>query len=237
MSPQDAFMHHSSYQTFSMHIRTVVVIALAFMISNQGFAQEAQKIGQVYQVPFATTGNRIDLSVANVGQEDMTAVRVVSAHKPVWLRLDVEELVVNQVGAEADEIASFGFSVERDAPIGEEGRVRFEIVSGEEVIGVKEFVLAVEAPAEAALDQNYPNPFSQSTTIGYDIPEAGAVHIGVYDMLGRQVSVVVDEEQAAGHHQVTWDASGLASGMYFYILRVRGEEAGKMLRNKMIVVN
>lgn len=220
-----------------MYKRFASVFALAFLASIPVLGQDAQKIGNVYQVPFATEGNRIDLSVANIGHEEVEGVRVIAAQKPDWLLLDLEELMVNQVGAAQDEVASFAFSVERDAPVGEEGLVRFEIVSGDEVIGIKEFMLAVEAPSEASLDQNYPNPFSHTTTIGYDVPQAGVVQIGVYDMLGRQIAMIVDEEKSAGHHKVEWEAAHLASGMYFYILTVQGSEANQVLRSKLIVVN
>ena len=215
-----------------------LIIVFLLLVSNTAYSQTASKVGNVYQIPFATEGNRVDLEVANVGAEEMAAVRVVTSQKPEWLHLDMNEIVISGVESETDAIASFGFSVDREAPIGEGALLRFDILSGNKVIGVKEFVLAVAAPSEAALDQNFPNPFRQSTTIGFDNPAEGAVQIGVYDMLGRQVSVLLDEERAAGHHKVHWDASGLASGMYFYILKTNGKDGSVgLLRNKMIVVH
>ena len=77
-------------------------------------------------------------------------------------------------------------------------------------------------PKDFSMDQNYPNPFNPSTTISYGIPDAGTVHLTVYDNLGREVATVVNEYKNAGYYQANFDAanakgipSGLSSGMYF----------------------
>ena len=71
-------------------------------------------------------------------------------------------------------------------------------------------------PAAFALGQNYPNPFASRTTIDYALPEAARVTITVYDAVGRQVAVLVDEDATAGYHTADWDTRGLASGVYLY---------------------
>ncbi len=73
-------------------------------------------------------------------------------------------------------------------------------------------------PHTFALEQNYPNPFNPATTIRYGVPEAANVSLRVFDMLGREVRVLVDEQQAPGVYDVTFDAVGLASGVYLYKL-------------------
>ena len=70
-------------------------------------------------------------------------------------------------------------------------------------------------PTAIALNQNYPNPFNPATVIPYALPEAGQVRITMYDMLGREVGVLVNGKQEAGYHQVTFNASDLPSGAYF----------------------
>lgn len=75
---------------------------------------------------------------------------------------------------------------------------------------------APEVPTEFTLDQNYPNPFNPTTTIAFALPEARNVSLRVYDMLGREVAVLVDRSLEAGQHKIQWDASDLASGTYLY---------------------
>lgn len=71
---------------------------------------------------------------------------------------------------------------------------------------------------EFALDQNYPNPWNPSTAIRYRVAAEGRVNLRLYDALGREVRVLVDERQQAGEHVVELDGSGLGSGVYLYRL-------------------
>jgi hypothetical protein len=66
------------------------------------------------------------------------------------------------------------------------------------------------------LSENYPNPFNPKTLFKYGIPEAAHVTIEVYDVLGRRVETLINKEQEAGYHQVTFDGDGYSSGMYFF---------------------
>jgi hypothetical protein len=77
-------------------------------------------------------------------------------------------------------------------------------------------------PLDYSLDQNYPNPFNPVTTISFCIPVQEQVQIHVFDCLGRKVRTLLNDELPAGLHQVLFDASGLASGIYFYQLRSAG---------------
>jgi len=74
------------------------------------------------------------------------------------------------------------------------------------------------APLAYALEQNYPNPFNPQTTIRFALPEAGMVTVRVYDLLGRLVATLVEGDRPAGWHEVLWDASGVASGVYVHRL-------------------
>jgi photosystem II stability/assembly factor-like uncharacterized protein len=82
------------------------------------------------------------------------------------------------------------------------------------IVGVEELP-GSSLPLEYVLDQNYPNPFNPSTTIRYGLPVGGRVTIAVYDMLGRKVSTLLDQNIPEGYHDVTWDARDRASGVYF----------------------
>lgn len=78
------------------------------------------------------------------------------------------------------------------------------------------------APEKYSLSQNYPNPFNPETRISYSIPKAGMVTLKVFDVLGRQVSELVNEYKTPGNYIVEFNASNLSSGTYFYKL-VSGE--------------
>jgi hypothetical protein len=76
-----------------------------------------------------------------------------------------------------------------------------------------------DLPTVYSLKQNYPNPFNPSTTIKFDIPKDGFVTIRVYNVLGKEVETLVNEYKRAGSYQVNFNASNIASGIYFYQLQ------------------
>jgi len=69
-------------------------------------------------------------------------------------------------------------------------------------------------PKEFSLSQNYPNPFNPTTNISYSIPQQSFVSIKVYNITGQEVAVLANGVQTEGHHQATFDAKNLASGIY-----------------------
>ena len=75
-------------------------------------------------------------------------------------------------------------------------------------------------PDAYRLHQNYPNPFNPNTSISYDIQEAGHVSLTVFDVLGREVVTLVNENQTSGSYSVEFNAAKLSSGIYFYQLKV-----------------
>lgn len=77
-------------------------------------------------------------------------------------------------------------------------------------------------PLNCSLSQNYPNPFNPVTRIDFDIPKKGFVSLRVYNVLGREVQTLVNEEKQAGSYSVDFDGSELTSGVYFYKLEVDG---------------
>ncbi|MEM8487267.1 MAG: FlgD immunoglobulin-like domain containing protein [Bacteroidota bacterium] len=100
------------------------------------------------------------------------------------------------------------------------------------LIGDAAFVEEEQAsllPESLALLPNYPNPFAQTTTIEFALPEPENVRIVVYNTLGQRVRVLVDGAYSAGHHQLTWDGMGdagaaLSSGLYFYQLQLQDKQ-------------
>ncbi len=92
----------------------------------------------------------------------------------------------------------------------------FTVVLKKVLVGVKEAPSVI--PTVFALSQNYPNPFNPSTRIEFAVPKESRVRLEVYNMLGQKIATLVDEVRTAGNHAVQFDASGLASGLYFYKL-------------------
>lgn len=86
-----------------------------------------------------------------------------------------------------------------------------------------------DVPRVFSLDQNYPNPFGPSTTIPFAVPRASRVKLIVYDLLGRQVSELVDREMAPGLYKASFDADHLASGTYFYTLKAENVSLSKKM--------
>jgi ELWxxDGT repeat protein len=86
-------------------------------------------------------------------------------------------------------------------------------------------------PSRCGLSQNYPNPFNPATTIKYELPRTSQVNLTVYDILGREVSVLVNERRDTGVHEVKFDGSALASGVYFYRI-----QAGTFVATKKLLL-
>ena len=86
-------------------------------------------------------------------------------------------------------------------------------------------------PSKFNLQQNYPNPFNPSTTIAYDITKRSRVTLTLYDVLGRKIETLGDNEESPGHYEVLLDASRLSSGIYFYQIR-----AGTFVQTRKLVV-
>ena len=90
-----------------------------------------------------------------------------------------------------------------------------------------------ELPNKITLEQNYPNPFNPSTVISYQLNSNQLVRLEVFDVTGRKVGVLLDgERKSPGRHQVTFNGSGLSSGLYFY----RMEAGGQTITQKMLLV-
>lgn len=88
-----------------------------------------------------------------------------------------------------------------------------------------------DVPVGSVLIQSFPNPFNSSTTIQYALPTAGSVSLAIHSMLGQEISRLVDALQPAGTHRVRWNASGLASGVYYCQLR-----CGSVVQTKRLIL-
>jgi hypothetical protein len=96
-------------------------------------------------------------------------------------------------------------------------------------VSVDNYLLSI--PDEYSLSQNYPNPFNPSTTIKFAIPERKFVELRIYDILGREVELILNEEQDAGYYELNFDASQLSTGVYFYQIK-----AGSFIKTKKMLL-
>ena len=99
-------------------------------------------------------------------------------------------------------------------------------------IGTRPRGLRPGVPATYTLAQNYPNPFNPTTRIAYALPASGRARLAVYDVMGREVAVLVEGVKTARRHEAVWEAQGWPSGTYFYRL----ETAGRVLTRAMLLL-
>ena len=108
-----------------------------------------------------------------------------------------------------------GFDVDYDGDVRDSNTtdIGADEFNGTPLVGVYDELIL---PLRFALEQNYPNPFNPTTIIKYSVPKQSYVSLKVYDILGREVATLVNEEKPAGTYEVSWEAKNLASGVYFY---------------------
>jgi cyclomaltodextrinase / maltogenic alpha-amylase / neopullulanase len=100
------------------------------------------------------------------------------------------------------------------------------------LVSTDEHLTDLQTPKEFSLSQNYPNPFNPVTNIVFSIPDKGEVDLRIYDILGSEVAVLLNEEKEKGEHTVKFNASDLPSGVYLYRITYNGYSTGR----KMIIL-
>ncbi len=163
----------------------------------------------------AAAGNTIFVSTGNAGSDQntllwpMTSFPGTLENNPGWLFFDFGGGI---------RWAPFSAITSNDQPIFD-GRVApirasFSFATADED--------EPEIPSAVSLGANYPNPFNPRTSISFQMPSTSLARLAVYDMLGREVAVLVNGVTSTGRHEVTFDASKLASGLYLYALEAGG---------------
>ncbi len=95
---------------------------------------------------------------------------------------------------------------------------------------------SISLPFVYKLEQNYPNPFNPVTVIRYSIPENQFVSLKLYNVLGKEVAVLVNAKKEAGRHAIEFNGRDLASGIYFYKLEAEGNSGQKFVSTKRMVL-
>ena len=216
---------------------------------------EANALIADVEVPATLLVKEHNASVANVtpGEPfELTAIITNTGSVPGgsgFVRLQIDSLAtvlsapqIDFTSIAVDEEVEVSWSVQVADTLYEEGGylIELDIADGKAFSSVGTFQIALETtdtsideepttPAQYALQQNYPNPFSTSTSITYELQAGSHVSLVVYDMLGREAAMLVNGEQAIGRHTVEFNADGLPNGTYFYRLKAHGYVETKIM--------
>jgi len=216
-----------------------LILLLLIAMMQCGIAQTVPNgvvSAQAYQLPFASTGNKIELSVANTATSPLTGVKVAATEIPAWLKFTATEQRIALLKAQQEMSATFAFSVDKTAPVQKNQTLKFVITAPSGEKWTKEITVAVAAPDKFEVYQNYPNPFNPSTAISYQLTAVSRVSLNIYNLLGQEVASLVDGDRLAGYHQETWDATRYSSGVYIYQLVATDERGTKQIARKRMLL-
>ncbi|MCH8305454.1 MAG: T9SS type A sorting domain-containing protein [Candidatus Marinimicrobia bacterium] len=212
--------------------------AYVFKRTDTSWAQEAKllpsdgAIDYFFGFPVSISG---DYAVLGASGDGSGSAYVFKRSGTSW----VEELkLLASDGAAGD---WFGFSVSifgdyvavgafADDDNGADGSGSIYLYTGfAAVVGVKNEEVGLAA--EFTLSQNYPNPFNPETVIEYSLPKAGEVSLIVYNLRGEEVAHLINDNMPAGNHRISWNATNVSSGIYFYRL-----QAGDFVQTRKMVL-
>jgi len=204
---------------------------------QKGLAGEKAAPSARYDLPFGASGNKLVLSVRNTSGQLQQSVTVSVQESPQWVTFTSDQVTVPKISDGATGKVQFSFDVAEDAPIGEQGLVTLQASAPTGMVWEKSFSLQVAPPDQFELLPNYPNPFNPTTTIQYRLPVQMDVQVSVYNILGRKVATLADGLQEAGQQELRWDASNMASGLYFYRVIAEGSDGKQIIKNhKMMLI-
>jgi len=207
------------YWTDSMRVPPAAIISIN--PNELNFGQVAIDSSKTKSFTITNYGNE-NLVVSNIeSSESVFAVNITNVVIPPDINQEVE------VTFTPTAVQTYGGVIEiiHNA----EGSPDSIVVSGEGVL-----VIRVEGelqPIVYDLEQNYPNPFNPSTVIKYSIPEVSKVVLKLYNLLGEEVAILVNEEKIVGYYKVEFNAANLPSGVYFYRI-----QAGSFVETKKMIL-
>ena len=214
-------------------MKAMISILLLCVASHESGSQT------VYTLQPGTKGNQIELTVAN---ESLTAiaeqVEVQAGKHPSAIVFTSTPNQIAAIAANTQAAVTFTFDVGRVATTDKRDTLEFLITDKSGAGWKKSIIVSYAGPTTFALDQNFPNPFNPTTKIQYQLPTDSRVSLKVYDVLGREVVTLVNEDRPAGYHDVQWNArlrsansggqaSEVASGVYFYRIEAQPLSGGQ----------
>ena len=202
----------------------------AYLVRTDGSERPALQWLRIYVAtpavvsPLGQTNQPRDVSLVWHRSTPATSYRLQIAADSAFSSIVVDSTVTDTT-LHVNPLAGFAKFYWRVSAVNSSGSSAFStiasFVTGGQIMAVDD---APTLPKDFELLQNYPNPFNPSTEIRYDIPQRLHVKLSVFDMLGREVAILTNEEQSPGHYRMNFSAANLPSGVYFYEL-----EAGNNL--------
>jgi len=223
-------------------MKTIIALILFTSINiAQPAHQSSQSVGgSAYEIPFPegkAIENIIELSVANTSAMAVNQVNVEATAIPAGIEFAEESVTLTSIKAKEEQTAVFTFTVDKTVQANKEQTLSFTITDKTGQKWVKDIKVAIAPPRTYELYQNYPNPFNPATVISYQLSAISNVNLRIYDVVGREVANLVNEQQEPGYYQKTFDASRYASGMYIYRLVAKdGQNKQHVYQKKMILL-
>ena len=191
----------------------------------------------VYELPFASKGNIIELSVSNESQTENFSGKVELTSTPDFIKFKNSSVEITNLVKEESISADFEFDVIVSAPVNEKTDIIFNVKSDNGEQWTKTITVSVSPPEDYELFQNYPNPFNPTTKISYLLPEESKVSLQIFNILGERVADFPGELKSAGQHEIVWNASNFASGTYICLVRMENTKGEtKQFQKKMLLL-
>jgi hypothetical protein len=205
-----------------------------------GLMAQEQK---AYEIPYGSKENEIEISVVNTSSIASDEIKVELINPPSWIRCKTKTVTIPKLEAKSEQGAAFLFDVEKTTEVNKEQVLTFHVIGKNNQRWTKEIKIKVLAPETFELFQNYPNPFNPTTVISYQLSTVCQVTLKIYDILGKEVATLVNEQKEPGGYEEAWDASRYSSGVYIYRLVVtdgnasaRSASVRHVFTKKMVVM-
>jgi len=217
-----------------MSMKPMVLLLLLAFVASLVVAQTAGDI--MHEIPFASSGNTIDLAIENAALTDVNRVTVTILNPPDWMNFQSQEAIIDYLPQGEERLATFSFSVDRKAPVRKDQQLFFLITGPNGQRWTKQMTVSVSPPEHFELFQNYPNPFNPTTTISYQLPADSRVTLTIFNLLGQEIATLVDDMRLAGYHETSWNAASFASGTYIYRIVARDLNGKATVSQKRLVI-
>ena len=218
----------------------ILLLAITNIFHAETFCQ--QDIGKnssenIYQVPFLSQGNSIELSIENGSLISFSNLSIEPSELPKWIHLSPNKHIISNIRGGEERSVRFSFSVDKQAPVKKEQILSFNLVTADGNRWKKEIKISIEEPKDFELFQNFPNPFNPTTTIGFQLPQDGKVKLNIFNLLGQEVAILIEDDLTAGYHEKIWNAEDNASGVYIYQVSITNQSGYHAVdRRKIILV-